>query len=133
MAARDIASAPGTQYGQTLASASPDLLREMIKGFASKMMDAEVEEVCGPADREVSPDRVNCHNGYRRRDWDTRAGTIGMAIPKLRQGTYYPGWLLERHRRAERALAAAVATSYLLEVSSRRVETLAESMGVTNC
>jgi transposase-like protein len=74
---------------------------------------------------------VNCRNGYRRRDWDTRAGTIEVAIPKLRQGTYYPEWLLERRRRAERALAAVVATSYLLGVSTRRVEKLAESLGVT--
>ena len=66
------------------------------------MMDAEVEDICGAGYGEVSPDRVNSRNGYRRRDWDTRAGTIEVAIPKLRQGTYYPEWLLERRRRAER-------------------------------
>jgi transposase-like protein len=131
MAARDIVPVPGAQFEQTLASASPDLLREMIRSFAQKMMDAEVEDICGAAYGEVSQDRVNCRNGYRRRDWDTRAGTIEVAIPKLRQGTYYPEWLLERRRRAERALAAVVATSYLLGVSTRRVEKLAESLGVT--
>ena len=131
MAARDIVPVPGAQFEQTLASASPDLLREMIRGFAQKMMDAEVEDICGAGYGEVSQDRVNCRNGYRRRDWDTRAGTIEVAIPKLRQGTYYPEWLLERRRRAERALAAVVATSYLLGVSTRRVEKLAESLGVT--
>ena len=131
MAARDIVPVPGAQFEQTLASASPDLLREMIRSFAQRMMDAEVEDICGAAYGEVSQDRVNCRNGYRRRDWDTRAGTIEVAIPKLRQGTYYPEWLLERRRRAERALAAVVATSYLLGVSTRRVEKLAESLGVT--
>ena len=68
----------------------------MIKGFAQRIMDAEVEELCGAAYGEVSPDRVNSRNGYRRRDWETRAGTIEVAIPKLREGRYYPEWLLER-------------------------------------
>src|SRR5215469_9622472 len=106
------------QFEETLASASPDLLREMIKGFAQRMMDAEVEQLCGAGYGEVTPERVNSRNGYRRRDWDTRAGTIELAVPKLRQGTYYPEWLLERRRRAERALATVVATSYL----ARRVD-----------
>src|SRR5260370_13479650 len=107
-------------FEETLASASPDLLREMIKGFAQKMMDAEVEQVCGAGYGEVSPDRVNSRNGYRTREWDTRAGSIELQIPRLRSGTYYPEWLLERRRRAERALATVVATSYLLGVSTRR-------------
>ncbi len=80
----------------------------MIKGFAQRMMDAEVEQLCGAGCGEVSPDRVNSRNGYRRREWDTRAGTIELAIPELRQGSYYLG----RRRRAERALAAVVAASY---------------------
>src|SRR5260370_4346691 len=103
----------------------------MIKGLAQKMMDAEVEQLCGAGYGEVSPDRVNSRNGYRRREWDTRAGTIELAIRKRRQGSYYPEWLLERRGRAERALATVVATSYLLGVSTRRVEKLAESLGVT--
>ena len=70
----------------------------------------------------------NSRNGYRRRDWDTRAGTIELAIPKLRYGSYFPSFL-EHRRRAERALASVVATSYLLGVSTRRVETLAASLG----
>jgi putative transposase len=131
MAVGDIVPVPGTRFEDTLESASPDLLREMIKGFAQRMMDAEVEAMCGAGYGEVSPERVNSRNGYRRRDWDTRAGTVELAIPKLRQGTYYPEWLLERRRRAERALATVVATSYLLGVSTRRVEKLAESLGVT--
>jgi putative transposase len=131
VAVGDIVPVPGVQFEDTLASASPDLLREMIKGFAQRMMDAEVESLCGTGYGEVSQDRVNSRNGYRRREWDTRAGTVELAIPKLRQGSYYPEWLLERRRRAERALATVVATSYLLGVSTRRVEKLAESPGVT--
>ena len=131
MAARDIVPVPGAQFEETLASASPDLLREMIKGFAQRMMDADVEVRCNAGYGEVTPDRVNSRNGYRPRDWDTRAGTIELAIPKLRQGTYYPEFL-EHRRRAERALASVVATSYLLGVSTRRVEKLAASLGVTS-
>jgi len=78
------------------------------------MMDAEVEGICGAGYGEVSPGRVNSRNGYQPREWDTRAGTVELAIPKLRQGTYYPEWLLGRRRRAERALATVVATSCLL-------------------
>ena len=111
MAVGDIVPVPGTRFEDTLESASPDLLREMIRGFAQRMMDAEVEDLCGAGYGEVSPERVNSRNGYRRREWDTRAGTMELAIPKLRQGSYYPEWLLERRRRAERALATVVATS----------------------
>ena len=89
----DIVAVPGRPLKETLTSASPDLLREMIKGFAQRMMDAEVEHLCGAGCGEVSPDRVNSRNGYRRREWDTRAGTIELAIPELRQGSYYPEWL----------------------------------------
>ena len=130
MAVRDIVPVPGTSFGETLSSASPDLLREMIRGFAQRMMDAEVGTLCGAGYGEVSPERVNSRNGYRAREWDTRAGTIELAIPKLRQGSYFPGFP-EHRRRAERALASVVATSYLLGVSTRRVEKLAESLGVT--
>ena len=74
MAVGDIVPVPGVPFEDTLASASPDLLREMIKGFAQRMMDAEVEDLCGGAAYgEVSPDRVNSRNGYRRREWDTAA------------------------------------------------------------
>jgi len=129
VAAGDIVPVPGDSFEQTLASASPDMLREMVRGFAQKMMDAEVEVRCGAGYGEVSPDRVNSRNGYRPREWDTRAGTIELAIPKLRSGSYFPSFL-EHRRRAERALASVVATSYLLGVSTRRVEKLAASLGV---
>jgi putative transposase len=130
MAVRDIVPVPGASFEETLSSASPDLLREMIRGFAQRMMDAEVETICGAGYGEVSPERVNSRNGYRAREWDTRAGTVELAIPKLRHGSYFPGFL-EHRRRAGRALVTVVATSYLLGVSTRRVEKLAESLGVT--
>ena len=98
MAAGDIVPVPGAQSGETLASAGPDMLREMIRGFAQKMMDAEVEVRCGAGYGEVTPDRVNCRNGYRAREWDTRAGTIELAIPKLRAGSYFPSFLEHRRR-----------------------------------
>jgi transposase-like protein len=73
---------------------------------------------------------VNARNGYRSRPWDTRVGTIDLQIPKLRHGTYFPGWLLEPRRRAEKALTAVVAEAYLLGVSTRKVEDLVQTLGV---
>src|SRR5262244_675679 len=81
MAVSDIVPVPGTRFEDTLESASPDLLREMIRGFAQRMMDAEVEGICGAGYGEVTPERVNSRNGYRRREWDTRAGTVELAPP----------------------------------------------------
>ena len=130
MAVGDIVPVPGDRFEQTLASAAPDVLREMVRAFAQQVMDAEVEARCGAGYGEVSPDRVNSRNGYRMREWDTRAGTMELAIPKLRQGSYFPSFL-EHRRRAEAALASVVATSYLLGVSTRRVEKLAAALGVT--
>ncbi|QOV34565.1 IS256 family transposase [Streptomyces ferrugineus] len=114
-----------------LAAASPDLLRAMIKTFADALMSAEADALCNAEYGQVSDERVNHRNGYRSREWDTRAGTVELAIPKLRSGSYFPHWLLERRRRAEQALISVVATAYLLGVSTRRVEKLAESLGVT--
>jgi hypothetical protein len=80
--------------------------------------------------RERSEQRVNSRNGYRSRDWDTRVAAFELAIPKLRSGSYFPDWLLERRRRAEQALVSVVATSYLLGVSTRRVEKLVAQLGI---
>jgi transposase-like protein len=126
----DIVPVPGESFEQTMMMQAPDLLREMVRAFAQKVMDAEVEVACGAGYGEVSPNRVNSRNGYRPREWDTRAGTVELAVPKLRHGSYFPSFL-EHRRRAERALASVVATSYLLGVSTRRVEKLAASLGVT--
>ena len=116
---------------EQLAQASPDLLRSMVQTFAEALMGAEADAVCGAAYGERSDERTNIRNGYRRREWDTRAGSISLAIPKLRQGSYFPDWLLERRRRAEAALVTVVATSYLLGVSTRRMEKLVETLGIT--
>lgn len=131
MAAGDIGPVTGEWFEQTLESASPDPLRTMVREMAQRMMDAEVEQVCGAGYGKASDARVNSRNGYRRREWDTRAGTVELAVPRLRSGSYYPEWLLERRRRAERVLASVVATSYRLGVSTRRVEKLAEQLGVS--
>lgn len=120
------------RMGENLETASPDLLRAMVQTFAQALMGAEADAICGAPYGQVSEERVNYRNGYRERRWDTRAGTIELAIPKLRQGSYFPEWLLERRRRAEQALISVVATSYLLGVSTRRVEKLAETLGITS-
>jgi putative transposase len=114
-----------------LASASPDLLRSMLTTFIDTLMSAEADAICGAPYGMPSPERVNVRNGYRHRDFDTRAGTLDAAIPKLRSGSYFPDWLLERRRRAEAALTSVVATCYLLGVSTRRMEKLVESLGIT--
>jgi len=116
---------------EQLAQASPDLLRSIVQSFAEALMGAEAEAVCGAGYGERSDQRTNTRNGYRRREWDTRVGSISLAIPKLRQGSYFPDWLLERRRRAEAALVTVVATSYLLGVSTRRMEKLVETLGIT--
>jgi transposase-like protein len=121
---------PAQLLEQHLASASPDLLREMIATFANAMMSAQADQVCGAAWGERSDTRTNQRNGYRSREWDTRAGTVELAVPKLRAGSFFPDWLLTHRRRAEQALVTVVATAYLLGVSTRRVERLAEQLGV---
>jgi putative transposase len=116
---------------EQLAQASPDLLRELLTQFINTLMSAEADMVCGAAHGTQSPDRTNRRNGYRGRAFDTRAGTLDLAVPKLRTGTYFPAWLLERRKRAERALTSMVAACYLLGVSTRRMDRLVQSLGIT--
>ncbi|HEX5541519.1 MAG TPA: IS256 family transposase [Micromonospora sp.] len=116
---------------QQLAQGDGDVLRTMVTAFANALMSAAADTVCGAGWGQRSDERVNRRNGYRPRQWDTRAGTVELQIPKLRQGSYFPDWLLQHRRRAEQALVTVVATSYLLGVSTRRVERLAEQLGVT--
>ena len=118
------------QLAEQLACASPDVLREMITAMANALMSAQADQVCGAEYGERSPQRTNRRNGYRAREWDTRAGTVEFAVPKLRQGSFFPDWLLTHRRRAEQALVTVVATAYLLGVSTRRVERLAEQLGI---
>jgi transposase-like protein len=121
---------PAAMLEQHLQGASPDVLREMIATLANAMMSAQADQVCGAGWGERSEERTNRRNGYRAREWDTRAGTVELAVPKLRQGSFFPDWLLTHRRRAEQALVTVVATAYLLGVSTRRVERLAEQLGV---
>src|SRR5262245_62063108 len=111
-------------------SAAPDLLRELLQAVVTTLMGAELDALCGAGYGERSAERVNARNGYRARPWDTRLGTIDLALPKLRQGTYFPAWLLEPCRRAERALVAVVAESYVLGISTRKVEDLVQTLGI---
>ena len=95
-------------------------------------MGAEADALCGAGYGERSTERTNQRNGYRHRQFDTRTGSLDLAIPKLRQGSYFPDWLLERRKRAERALTTVVATCYLLGVSTRRMDKLVETLGITS-
>jgi len=122
---------PARMLEEHLAQASPDLLRELLGSFINTLLSAEADAVCGAEYGVASPERTNRRNGYRHRDFDTRAGTIDVAIPKLREGSYFPEWLLERRKRAERALTSVVATCYLLGVSTRRMDKLVQSLGIT--
>src|SRR3712207_5975683 len=82
---------PARLLEEQLAQASPDLLRELLQSFVNTLLSAEADVVCGAAYGQSSPERVNQRNGYRHRDFDTRAGTLDLAIPKLRQGVVLPG------------------------------------------
>ena len=111
-------------------AADGDLLRELVRTFAEALMQAETTALCNAGYGERTPERTNARNGYRPRVWDTRVGTMELAIPKLRKGSYYPDWLLEPRRRAERALVAVIAECYLAGVSTRRVEGLVQTLGI---
>jgi putative transposase len=122
---------PSTFLDEHLSQASPDLMRELLATFINTLLSAQADSVCGAEYATRSNERTNRRNGYRHRDLDTRAGTIDVAIPKLREGTFFPEWLLERHRRAEAALTTVVATCYLLGVSTRRMDKLVRTLGIT--
>ena len=107
-----------------------DLLREMIREFAEQLMSADAQGLCNAGYGEVCPERVNLRNGYRRRELDTRVGTIEVAIPKLRRGSYFPEWLLEPRRRAEQALTQVVCQCYVEGVSTRRVDDIVKTLGI---
>jgi len=123
---------PARLLNQAVSDASPDLMRHLLGTVINALVSAEADAVCGAEYGSVSPDRTNRRNGYRHRDLDTRAGTIDVAIPKLREGSYFPDWLLERRKRAESALISVVATCYLLGVSTRRMDKLVATLGITS-
>ncbi len=116
---------------EQLDQASPDLMRDLLNTFVNALLGAQADAVCGVGYGERSPERVNSLNGYRHRDLDTRMGTLDVAVPKLRTGSLYPDWLLERRKRTERALTSVVATCYLLGVSTRRMDKLVQALGIT--
>ncbi len=122
---------PAVFLHEQLEQASPDLMRELLTTFVNALLSADADSVCGAAYGSRSGERVNSRNGYRHRDLDTRVGTLDVAVPKLRSGTYFPEWLLQRRRRAEAALTSVVATYYLLGVSTRRMDKLVQSLGIT--
>jgi putative transposase len=111
-------------------SSDADLLREMIGFTAQRLMELEVEGLTGAAYGEKNPERLVQRNGYRDRIWETRAGTVELRIPKLRKGSYFPGFL-EPRRLAEKALAAVVQEAYVHGVSTRSVDDLVKAMGMS--
>src|SRR6266581_4112045 len=117
---------------RTLLEKSPDadLLRDMIGFAAHRLMELEVEGLTGAGHGERSPERFNYRNGYRERDWETRAGTVELRIPKLRKGSYFPAFL-EPRRMAEKALTAVIQEAYIQGVSTRSVDELVKAMGMT--
>jgi len=104
-------------------------LRDMIGFAAERLMALETEALCGAAVGERTPDRRNQRNGYRDRDWDTRAGTVELRIPKLRHGSYFPGFL-EPRRIAEKALTAVIQEAYIQGISTRSVDDLVKALGM---
>jgi transposase-like protein len=107
-----------------------DLLREMISFAAERLMELEVGALTGAAYGEKSPERLAQRNGYRERDWHTRAGTVELRIPKLRTGSYFPGFL-EPRRMGEKALTAVIQEAYIQGISTRSVDDLVKALGMT--
>ena len=121
---------PAGLLSEAVTDASPDLMRSLLQTMINALLSADADAVVGAEWGKPSSDRITQRNGYRHRDLDTRVGTIDVAIPKLRQGTYFPEWLLERRKRAETALITVVADCYLAGVSTRRMDKLVKTLGI---
>jgi transposase-like protein len=107
-------------------------MRTLLTTVINALMSFDADNVCNAQYGVPSPERVAQRNGYRHRELDTRVGTIDVAIPKLRSGTYFPEWLLEHRKRAEAAMISVVATCYLLGVSTRRMDKLVQTLGINS-
>jgi putative transposase len=121
---------PAGLLSEALSEASPDLMRCLLQNVINVLLSADADAVVGAEWGRPSSTRTAQRNGYRHRDLDTRVGTIDVAIPKLRKGTYFPEWLLERRKRAESALITVVADCYLAGVSTRRMDKLVKTLGI---
>ena len=122
---------PAGLLGEALSQASPDLMRSLLQHVINALLSADADAVCGAQWGQQDPQRHTQRNGYRHRPLDTRVGTIDVAIPKLRSGTYFPEWLLQRRKRSESALITVVADCYLAGVSTRRMDKLVKTLGIT--
>ena len=122
---------PAGMLGEALSQASPDLMRSLLQHVINALLSADADAVCGAQWGQQDPQRHTQRNGYRYRPLDTRVGTIDVAIPKLRSGTYFPEWLLQRRKRCETALITVVADCYLAGVSTRRMDKLVKTLGIT--
>ena len=113
-----------------IAEQTGDAMRQLMQAFVQELMGAEVEQRCSAPAGARTEERTNHRNGYRERRWDARVGTVDLQVPKLRRGTYFPDWLLQRRRRAEQALEQVIAESYVLGVSTLRVDGLVKALGI---
>jgi putative transposase len=110
--------------------ADVDVLRQMVQFMAQRLMELDVETRCGAGYDEKTPERLNSRNGYRERLWETRAGSVELRIPKLRQGSYFPEFL-EPRRTAEKALTAVIQEAYIHGISTRSVDDLVKALGMS--
>ena len=122
---------PAGLLGQALSQVSPDLMRSLLQHVINALLSADADAACGAQWGQQDPQRQARRNGYRHRPLDTRVGTIDVAIPKLRSGTYFPEWFLQRRKLCDSALITVVAHCYLAGVSTRRMDKLVKTLGIT--